>query len=69
MNAYASFKSFAEAFSDFLHGFDHTERHIGDRNCMTRILFRQPTGHHIGIADRLDLFEIQPLGQGIESRV
>ncbi len=44
----------------------HGQRHVGDRGAVIVGVLIQATGHHVGIADGLDLLQAEALGQFVE---
>src|ERR1700687_5955705 len=68
MDSYPRLERLAELFAGLAHRIDHAERHIGNRERVPGMFFRDSARHHIGVTDRFDLFQVEPLYQRIESR-
>jgi len=66
MNADARLKILTELRSNLTHRLNHAERHVGYRDGMIGLFFRESPGDHIGVADGFYLFKPQPLRQGVE---
>ena len=56
----------AELVREFAHDIEHVQRHLGDRAGVVRPRLRHAAGHHIGVADRLDLLQPMLLGEPVE---
>src|SRR3954468_812060 len=59
MDSDTHFKFFVKTLPGLLHYCKHAECHVSDGYRMVRIFFWQPSGHHVGVSDRLDFLELQ----------